>query len=200
MRYANVKMFIPQTLISLLSLAVIVGFAPNAVADVLTPGKVLQISFSTTGPVCPGGSCDVLELLPFESGSFFATNVTAKLFDGMTLLGTYFNPTCCAPVFHSPSSLFQEGTSVDFTAIDSGLSNGVLDMSIETGFLTWPSNPTPELLIGHGIGPGSVVVGSGLQINSVAILPTPEPSSIGILIGGIVFLVWRKTVHNRHTP
>ena len=87
---------------------------------------------------------------------------------------------------------------MDFTAIDSGLANGILDMSIATGSLTWPSNPTPELLVGHGTGPGSIDGGSGLQIDSVAILPTPEPSSISILSGAIMFLVCRKTLHNRH--
>jgi hypothetical protein len=46
-----------------------------------------------------------LELLPNEAGSFFATNVTASLFNGNALLGTYFAAICCAPSFRSPSSL-----------------------------------------------------------------------------------------------
>ena len=77
---------------------------------------------------------NVLELFPNEAGSFFATNVTASLFNGNILLGTYFSASCCVPTFRSPSSLFQAGSATaDFTAIDAGITNGIIDVSIGTG-------------------------------------------------------------------
>jgi hypothetical protein len=166
--------------------------APTAIGATLNAGDILQIGFSTTAPVCPSGACDVLELFPNEAGSFFATNVTASLFNGNTLLGTYFSAFCCVPTFRSPSSLFQAGSATaDFTAIDAGITNGIIDMSLGTGFLTWPAEPTPNLLIGHATGPGSVLGGTGIQVTSVAIVPAPEPSTFSALLGGLVFLGFR---------
>src|SRR2546427_8693642 len=91
-----------------------------ALGSTLNAGEPLQIRFSTMVPTCPGGPCDVLLLNPNMAGAFGATDVTASLFDHNSLLGTYFNPICCLPVFRSPSSLFQVGAAVDFTAINSG--------------------------------------------------------------------------------
>src|SRR5258708_38985624 len=108
----------------------VIGLAvtPKAIGGTLNAGDILQIGFSTTAPVCPSGACDVLELFPNEAGSFFATNVTANLFNGNTLLGTYFAAICCAPSFRSPSSLFQAGSATaDFTAIDAGITTGIID-------------------------------------------------------------------------
>jgi hypothetical protein len=164
---------------------------PRAIGSTLAAGQILEIRFSTTAPVCPG-ACDVLVLYPNETGSFFASTGTANLFDSNTHLGTYFTTFCCVPIFRSPSSLFQAGSAtVDFTAINSGSINGILDMTIGTGFFTWPSAPTPTLLIGHGEGPGGVLGGTGIQVNSVTILSSiPEPSTFATLLVGLAFLVF----------
>lgn len=177
--------------ISLFGLA---GFAvmPAARGDVLNAGEVLEIHFSTSAPVCPFGECDTLVVYPNEQGAFFATDMTANLYDGATLLGTYFNPSCCLPLFQSSSSVFTEGTTVDFTGMDSGTIDGILDISIATGSLTWPSAPTPQLLLGHATGTGLVWGGTGLQITSVTILPVPEPSTLATLLGMLVLLVFRS--------
>lgn len=165
---------------------------PKAIGATLNAGDVLEVRFTTTGPICPSGPCDALELSLNESGAFFDANVTADLFDGNTLLGSYFNIFCCVPRFRSPSSLFQAGGAVvDFTAIDSSTINGVIDVSIGTGFLTWPSAPTPDLVIGLALDPGVLLVGgTGLQVNSVTIIPAPEPWTLALLgIGLGSFLV-----------
>src|SRR5258708_8342527 len=114
------------------------AIAPKASGSTLVAGDFLQISFSTISPVCPGGPCDALFLQPNEDVSFLATNVTSNLYVNNTLLGTYTNASCCIPIFRSPSSLLQAGSAtVDFTAINAGTLNGVINMSIGTGFLTW---------------------------------------------------------------
>jgi hypothetical protein len=176
---------------------VIAAVTPKATADTLNVGEILEVRFSTTAPVCPNGACDVLWLSwTGPVGFFSATDFTANLFDGNSLLGTYFNTGCCFPTFQSPTSVFGAGSAtVDFTAINSGTINGILDMSIATGYLIWPSAPTLDLLIGHSPAPNTANGGTGLQVDSVTILPTPipEPSYIALLLGGVVFLgLWHR--------
>jgi hypothetical protein len=171
---------------------------PRAIGSTLTAGEVLVIDFSTSLPVCPSGPCNVLQLIPNEAGSFGATDVTVSLFDGPSLLGAYTNPVCCGGVFQTASSLFQGGTTVDFTSIDSGTIDGIMEMTIGTGFLTWPSSPTPILFIGWGQSPGGILVGTGLTINSVTIL-TPEPSTgFSLALGGLILLLgFRNSIKAR---
>jgi hypothetical protein len=163
-----------------------VAVTPTAWGATLNADQILQIAFSTTSPVCPDGACDVLLLDVNEAGSFFATDVIANLYVGNTLLATYSSPSCCAPSFQSPSSLFDEGGTADFTAIDSGISDGIIDMYIGTGYLTWPGTPTPILTIGHAVSPGFVEGGTGIEITSVTILS--EPSTAVTWLSGLVFL------------
>jgi len=176
--------------------------APNAPGATLNAGDILEIRFGTTAPVCPSGPCDSLIVNWNEAGSFFATNGVTKLFDGTTLLGVYSNSICCIGYFRSSSSLFQAGsTTVDFTAIGSGAINGIVDLSIGTGYLTWPALPTPYLTLGHATGPGFVLGGTGVEINSITILSSPEPSSIILMAGGLAFLFCRIGLRaSRHSP
>lgn len=125
------------------------ALAPAAFGSTLYAGDILEIQFSTSSPVCPYGACDGLILYPQEQGAYFATDVTANLYDGTSLLGTYFSPSCCVPTFRSSNSLFQVGSAtVDFAAIDSGTIYGIIDMSIANGYLT------PELCTTAEIGAG----------------------------------------------
>jgi len=175
---------------------VIAAVTPKATADTLNAGDILEIRFSTTAPVCQLGPCDALVLYDNAAGSNGATNLMVNLFDGNSLLGTDVNVFCCVAFFHSPTSVYGDGATVDFTAIDSGTINGIMDMSFGTGSLTWPSAPTPTLLIGHATAKGYLGgEGTGIQINSVTILtaPIPEPSYIVLLLGGLVFLgLWHR--------
>ena len=169
--------------------------SPMAVGSTLNAGDVLQVHFTTLNPACPSGPCDTLIFYPLESGSYFATGATAELFDGTSLLGTYYAATCCVPVFRSPSSQFLDAATIDFTGIDAGTINGVIDLSIATGYLTWPSPPTVpqiDLEIGHATGPGGVLLGTGLQVTDIEILPTPEPSAMVSLLAGLGFLFARR--------
>lgn len=166
---------------------------PRVGGSTLAVGGILEVTFTTSSvpATCPGGPCDVLELFADEAGLFSVTDITADLFDGSTLLGTYFNAICCVPVFVSSSSLFQAGTpaTVDFTAIDAGTIHGIIDMSIATGFVTWPAAPTPVFILGHATGRGNVEgQPNGIQIDSVSILPSPEPASTYAFLAGLISL------------
>ena len=167
---------------------------PMMSGSTLKAGDILEVRFSTTAPVCPFGACDVLELFPNEAGAFFDTNFTANLLLGTTLLGTYFDPITIPVVFRSPSSLFAPPTpsaTVDFTAINSGVTNGIIDLSMGTGFWTWPGEPTPILYIGHTLAHDAIHAGTGIQITSITILSSPEPSTFVTLLGGLIFLLVR---------
>ena len=172
------------------------AFTPMAVGATLNPGDVLEVHFQTSNPSCPFGPCDALIFYPQEYGAFFDADVTAKLFDGSRLLGTYYGVSCCVPTFHSPSSLFQEGAPIDFTSIDSGTINGVIDMSIATGYLTWPSplRPPyfPNVVLGNGVAAGVVYGGTGLQVTGIDFLSAPEPALIFPLLGCLGFLLARN--------
>jgi hypothetical protein len=167
-----------------------------AVGATLNVGDILEVRFTTSAPVCPFGPCDTLIFNPQEFGSYFATNVTASVFDGTTLLGTYFSDSCCVPTFRSSSSLFQVGSAtIDFTGIDSGTIDGIIHMSIATGYLTWPSPPTPPyipyLTLGHATGPGVVYGGTGLEVTGIDIF-APEPPVIETMLGCLGFLLIRR--------
>lgn len=180
---------------SVLAVIALIAATPAAHASTLNTGDILEIRFTVTAPSCTGGPCDALLLLPFEGGSYFATDVTANLFNGATLLGTYSSATCCAPSFRSSSSLFTgDAATVDFTSIDAGTINGILDMSIANGYLTWPGAPTPELVLLHG---GGIEEGSGLHINSVSILSAPEPSTGVTILGGVAVLILQRARANK---
>jgi hypothetical protein len=171
-----------------------VAVTPTLHGEIFNAGQILQIDFSTTSPECPDGACNVLIIYPADDSSFFATDATANLYTGDTLLGTYFSAACCVPSFHSPSSLFVEGGTADFGAIDSAISNGLIDLSIGTGYLTWPGTPTLTLFLGYGTAAG-VATGFDFQPSSVAIVtpaPAPEPSTFSIVLSGIVFLGFRQ--------
>jgi len=175
--------------------AVLAAVTPKAIGDTLNVGDILQIRFSTTAPVCPNGACDVLEVVLTAYGSYNVSNLTVNLFDGSSLLGAYFNASGGFSAFQSSTSMFGAGSVVDFTAIDSGTINGIIDMSIASGYWIWPSGPTLNLFIGHSSAPYTVNGGTGIQVNSVTILPAsiPEPSYMGLLIGGVVFLgLWHR--------
>ncbi|MGD1098262.1 MAG: FG-GAP-like repeat-containing protein [Bryobacteraceae bacterium] len=152
------------------------GLGPNAHGAQLNPGDTLEIRFTTTATVCPSGTCDVLIGYVNEAGAYNAVNITAKLFNGNSLLGTYTNLSCCVPYFRSATSLFQDGsTTVDFTAINAGTIQGLLQISIASGYLTWPSAPASNLTIGHATAPGVVAGGTGIQVQSITIVSAPPP-------------------------
>src|SRR5579872_3998807 len=97
---------------------------------VLTPGSVLQIQFISnplTVP-CPG-VCNVLDLsLVMAAPAPPGTQVTTKLYNGSTLLGTNTNDPVTAGQYYSASSGYGLGTIIDFTALQSSF-NGHFDIT-----------------------------------------------------------------------
>jgi hypothetical protein len=148
---------------------------------VLNPGEILQVTFTTNSVSC-SGVCDSLIINANESGAFSLAGFTAQLFNATTLLGTDTDPAfCCAGYYHSSTSLSLQGPVVDFTAIDNGTINGVVDFSIPTGSMTWLGAPTFSILLAHASGPVAYIGGSGLTITSEQIL-APEPGTMSMML------------------
>jgi hypothetical protein len=171
----------------------------TASAGTLYTTDTLRITFTTSSPSCPSGPCDSLAIFPSGTLSgFFTTGITTNLFDGTNLLGTDSNLSfCCTSSFRSASSLSTQGPVVDFTAINNGLINGVIDIRIlgpSNSFLSWPGNPVATVILSHAAGPGNYLAGTGLTITSVSI-NTPEPSSGAtvLLSTGLIFLYRKRS-------
>jgi len=56
------------------------------------------------------------------------------------------------------------------------------------GYLTWPGDPTADIILAHATGPCNYLGGAGLTITSVTIL-TPEPSTAGLATTGLFVLM-----------
>ncbi|MCC6861747.1 MAG: hypothetical protein IT158_24465 [Bryobacterales bacterium] len=184
----------------------------TARASLLMPGDILRVEFSTLDPLCPGGPCDVLTVMPVDYGSWGAGGGSAALYDGSLLLGTHDTPElCCVWDFVSSSSLFtaRSPAVVDFHSILNGIVGGRIDLRIYNGLLTFPGGPAVRLEIGRAAGPGVVEAGSGIFITSTGIVPgplfpppggaVPEPGSAWLVAGGAVLIAagsfrrtWRR--------
>jgi hypothetical protein len=108
------------------------GFVLEADTVTVNPGQFAQYTFVSNAPTfgCPpsatASTCDTLiVLVPFVSAP---GNVTADLFNGSTLLGS-FSGICCAIAFKSASSVYGSGSVVDFTSIQNGTIDGIVDVS-----------------------------------------------------------------------
>jgi len=134
-------------------------------ADTVTidPGEFVQYTFVSNAPNfgCPStytaASCDTLLLLvPFIAP--FPDDVTAELFNGSTLLGS-FSGICCSIAFKSSSSAYGSGSIVNFTSIQNGSIDGIIDLSSTQPFtITTDTNLHPDdsyLYIGNATGYGS---------------------------------------------
>src|SRR6185436_7403913 len=125
------------------------GVASTAVAQNLTPDKVLRIHFTTSPPF--NQTPDVLRI------NFGLTQVTAAyttrravLWDCDDMLGTYASTLFGTHVgalnldpggsFKSPTSLwtFDNAGTANFTTIQNGTIRGVIDFTIDTGGMTIP--------------------------------------------------------------
>jgi hypothetical protein len=168
-------------------------------ASILLPGNTLRVEFSTLDPLCPGGPCDVLTVMPVSYGSWDVEGGAASLYDGSIPLGIDDSPElCCVWDFVSSSSAFtaRNPATVDFNNLLSGIMGGHIDVSISSGQLTFPSGPAVHLQLGRGAGPGVIEGGSGIFVTSVTILQgplsppatetVPEPGAFGLVTAGLV--------------
>ena len=97
----------------------------------LHPTETLRVTFDTLPLTdCFVGPCDVLLVfIPFLSHPPDLA-ITAKLFDGSDLLGTYTSTTLL-PSFTSPTSVFAfDSANIDFTNVVNGTLDGVLDLTV----------------------------------------------------------------------
>lgn len=171
----------------LLLLLTISLFTTIAGAATLFPGVTMQINFTTSSPSCPSGTCDALIINPDEQGAFNVNGSVFSLFNGTTLLGTSDDP-CCFAIFRSSTSLSTQGTVVDFTSIDNGTIDGIIDFQITSGMVTWPGDPTPLINVAHATSSNGYADGTGLTVTSVQIL-APEPQSIFMVVPGFALLL-----------
>jgi hypothetical protein len=163
-------------------------------AAILIPGDVLEVRFSVTNPICPGGPCDVFLTFPSAEGAFNVVPNGGALFDGSTLLG--FHSGTYDPNFRAASSLFTtlNSATVDFSSINDGSIQGLITFSIASGYMTWNGEPGMFLTLGHASGSGFVSGGTGLTITSSTIV-APEPASAllcAVSIGLLQFMRGRE--------
>ncbi len=177
--------------------SILIGSSLTARAATLYPTDTLQITFTTSAPSCPSGPCDALLVHVTEDGAFFNTAGISSLFNGTSLLGTDSELSfCCNFTFRSASSLSAQGAIVDFTSIDNGSINGVIDINILDGYLTWLGDPTADVTLARATGLGDYSGGTGVTITSVSIL-TPEPNAASLAVTGLSALILIAALRRR---
>src|SRR5258708_912601 len=172
----------------------------------LLPGQTLEIVFSVSNPMCPGGPCDVLLTFPTADGAFNVVPNGGSLFNGTTLLGTH--PSTCAPNFRASTSLFTtlNAATVDFTSINNGSISGRITFSIASGYMTWNGDPGMTLTLGRASGSGAVLGGTGVSIISSRIIsqtpptPTPLPGTVWLCLAGIGFYLGMQRLKKLSPP
>lgn len=111
-------------------------WSTSVFAATLTPGEIAQYTF-TTDPIsspCPG-TCDTLFFSAGYTSLSGAPTLTASLFDGTTLLGTFTSATFGEATFLSSGSLLSNAAApvVDFTNILNGTIDGIIELSVSGG-------------------------------------------------------------------
>jgi len=162
----------------------------------INAGEIVQYTFTTdaTSFGCPPAytptDCDTLLLeVPFTSP--LPDDVTAELFNGSSLLGS-FSGGCCLVAFESASSVYGFGSVVDFSSIQSGSFNGVIDLSSSQPFVL-PTGSSATVYLGHAtsyFATSDSIYSATLTGESIV----PEPSQDA----GIAALVFLACIGVRH--
>ncbi len=158
----------------------LLGLCSSLDAGMITvdPGEIVQFTFSTDAETfgCPpsftASDCDTLLLVaPFVSP--LPDTVTAQLFDGSALLGTS-SGMCCVVAFTTASSLYGSGDVVDFTSIQDGSIDGIIDLSSTQPFVL-DTDIGATLDLGHATGVGATSSRSAsATLTGVSIVPEPS--------------------------
>jgi hypothetical protein len=160
----------------------------------VSPGQVMQYTFTTDPetfgcpPALTASSCDTLVLsIPFVSP--VPDTLTAQLFDGPSLLGSS-SGNCCLVAFTSASSIYDLGTVVDFTSIQNGTIDGIIDVSSTQPF-ELDSDGVTTLSLAHANGFGSTAEDTlSATLTNSGIVPEPAqmPAFLAIVLFGAIGL------------
>lgn len=200
------RVFGLRTLLPAFALLLAAAMTLPASTVVLSPGEIYQLTF-TTNPIaypCPIGPCDTLFISPDYVGAPVGVTIQAQLYDGSTLLGTDLPGVCCAMAFVASGSLFNDLNApvVDFTSIQNGTIQGIIDISVTGAALYDFSVSGTGLALGHATGTGTLSIDSqSLTLTSAGLL-TPEPDSASLAALGFGALALgvaiRRTVYRRN--
>ena len=190
-----------------------VAFAANcclltAGTVTIEPGEFAQYSFVSNVPAfgCPptfdASTCDtLLVLVPFISPD--PADVTADLFNGSTLLGS-FSGICCSIDFKSSSSAYGLGTVVDFSSIEDGSIDGFVDVSSAVPFtISTDTNLYPgysNIYVGYATGQFSTSESSNsATVTGINVVPEPAGSAAMAMLAFLACAGLRYSVRSRAT-
>ena len=199
-----IKLKVSRFLILSFVLLMVVFIGKSASAIMLTPNDFMDIKFYLQKPTPL--NADVLSFafhgIQIESNGF----LTASLFDGDTLLGTYMDPTSGFTrmlSFVAPGSqyTFLNPTVIDFTSIHDGTIDGMLRLATTTGELD--INPFfSDFYVGVSTSKHSFFSHKDWipVISEVSLSPKviPEPISFILLLTGIAGLACEGYLRKKH--
>ena len=191
-------MKISAAMIVVMSLFVVRNVQAGTINPILLhPTETLRVTFDTLPLTdCFVGPCDVLLVfIPFLSHPPDLA-ITAKLFDGSDLLGTYTSTTLL-PSFTSPTSVFAfDSANIDFTNVVNGTLDGVLDLTVSAPVYVNAYEASEEfepntqyfIAVSHATDIGEAQGGYFRKATS-ATTEVPEPSTWLFLATGLVGLL-----------
>jgi hypothetical protein len=171
-------------------------------AGTLFPGEVATYTFTTDPTMfpCPG-PCDTLLFALNYTSLTGAPAVTAQLFNGTALLGTYTSPGCCGAAFDASGSRFALGSPpiVDFTAILNDSIMGSIDYFVTGGSIVGFGGAVLEL--GTAGGTSSFgAYGDSATLTGLTISPEPSSALLAAIGFGLIAAIRNPSNRQQDTP